>query len=209
MCGQVGYWGNSSNSHSHPTGAGTAGPLVMLHTTPPYASLSTTRVYRRHPAPHRAHRREDTMPPRRSTAHPTDAYTAKPLAILRHTPLVHRALHCTRYCERPRHSLPAHASAKSKTSTRTSTAGAGRKDGSRASAESERQDISSSEHCVGCLIFQGASGWRNVSDEEGRRRNGRGGRRNRQRHPPHRAQNLGEATTATMCSPTSGTGRVE
>jgi hypothetical protein len=42
------------------------------------------------------------MCPRRSTAHPTDAYTAKPLAIPHHTPLVHRALHRARYCERYR-----------------------------------------------------------------------------------------------------------
>jgi hypothetical protein len=100
MCGQVGYWSNSSSSHcnstetrstrrnwkpqaalhsprrstAYSTGAGMAGPLAMLHNTPPYALFSTTRVYRGHATPHRAHRRGDAMPPRRSTAHPTDAH---------------------------------------------------------------------------------------------------------------------------------------
>ncbi|KAJ7832902.1 hypothetical protein B0H14DRAFT_2802338 [Mycena olivaceomarginata] len=151
------------------------------------------------------------MPSRRSTAHPTDAYTAKPLAILRDTPLLHRVLPCTRHCERyrkPRHSLPAHAWGTSKTSTRTPTAGARRKDGSRANAESGRGGIScevhvnvssptsSSEQHVGCLMYREGE-W--LAQYTRRKR--------RQCGMAHRAQNLGEATTATMCSPTSGTGR--
>ncbi|KAJ6626421.1 hypothetical protein B0H10DRAFT_1941974 [Mycena sp. CBHHK59/15] len=64
----------------------------------------------------------------------------------------------------PRHSLPAHAWVMSKTSMSFR-----RKDGSRASAESERRMLS----------IEGASGWRNVSDERGRRRSGRGGWGNR------------------------------
>ncbi|KAJ7906396.1 hypothetical protein B0H13DRAFT_1880628 [Mycena leptocephala] len=53
---------NPRHSTTYPTGAGTAGLLAMLHK---HASFSITR---RHPAPHRAYRREDTMPPHRSTA---------------------------------------------------------------------------------------------------------------------------------------------
>ncbi|KAJ7724583.1 hypothetical protein B0H14DRAFT_3003749 [Mycena olivaceomarginata] len=167
--------------------------------------------------PHHAHRPEDTMPPRRSTAHPTDAYTAKPLAILRHTPLVHRVLPCTRYYERyhkPRHSLPAHAWVTSKTSTRTPTAGAGRKDGSRSNAESERRGISyvnvssptsSSEQRVGCLMYREGE-WLGRASSLGYYETDTR-RKRRQCGMAHRAQNLGEATTATMCSPTSGTGR--
>ncbi|KAJ7866627.1 hypothetical protein B0H14DRAFT_2573358 [Mycena olivaceomarginata] len=86
---------------------------------------------------------------------------------------------------------------------------------------------STSEQRVGCLNYRRANGWRDVNYKEERRRNGRGGKGNRrtwdepvaldtvggrERRPcgrRHRAQNLGEATTATMCSPTSGTGRVE
>ncbi|KAJ7908158.1 hypothetical protein B0H13DRAFT_2017492 [Mycena leptocephala] len=65
----------------------------------------------------------------------------------------------------------------------------------------------SSEQGIGCLIYRGGE-WLGRASSIGFCATDTG----REHHPcgrPYRAQNLGEATTATMCSPTSGTGRVD